>query len=114
MAAFTVPRFWGLSDVHKCSGHLQKARYPLDTQTAGCNSPHNWLISLAVDSVVLCDSYVVFSENGTNGCHLADFSEDVAFAHHFVATCLPPNLSPYKSATGNGYASKNYLIWWEI
>ena len=24
-------------------------------------------------------------ENGTNGNHLAIFSEDVAFAHHFVA-----------------------------
>ena len=29
-------------------------------------------------------------ENGTNGCHLAGFSEDVAFAHHFVATRLSP------------------------
>ena len=58
-ATFTVARFWGLSDIHKCSGHLQKATYPLDKQTAGCNSPHNWLMSLAMDSAVLCDSYVV-------------------------------------------------------
>ena len=30
-------------------------------------------------------------ENDTNGCHLAGFGEDVAFAHHFVATYPPPH-----------------------
>ena len=25
-------------------------------------------------------------DNGTNGCHLAIFSEDVAFVHYFVTT----------------------------
>ena len=30
-------------------------------------------------------------ENGTNGCHLAILSEDIAFAHHFVAPHLPPS-----------------------
>ena len=40
---------------------------------------------------------MIFSdENGTNGCHLAGFSEDVAFACHFVATRMLP---PYRSAT---------------
>ena len=29
---------------------------------------------------------------GTSGSHLAVFSEDVTFAHHFVAPCLPPTL----------------------
>ena len=33
-------------------------------------------------------------ENGTNRCHLAVFIEDVAFACHFMATCLPPPSSP--------------------
>ena len=33
-------------------------------------------------------------ENGTNGCHLAGFSEDVTFACHFVATCQPPPSHP--------------------
>ena len=47
--------------------------------------------------MICCD------ENGINGCHLTGFSEDLAFAHHFVATCWPP---PYRSATGIGYASK--------
>ena len=46
-------------------------------------------------------------ENDTNGCHLADFSEDVAFACHLVATHPPPTLPPYNSATGIGYASKS-------
>ena len=44
-------------------------------------------------------------ENGTNWSHLAGFSEDVAFARHFVAT-RPPPPPPCRSATGIGYASK--------
>ena len=50
-------------------------------------------------------------ENGTNGNHLAVFSEDVAFAHHFMAPYLPLTLPPYRSANGIGHASKNYLKW---
>ena len=53
-------------------------------------------------------------ENGTNGSHLADISEDIAFAHHFVATFPPPTLPPCRSASGIGYSSKNYLKWQEI
>ena len=34
------------------------------------------------------------SENGTNGCHLVVFGEDVAFPHHFVAPHLPMTLPP--------------------
>ena len=51
-------------------------------------------------------------ENDTNGCHLAGFGdgEDVAFAHHFVATHPPPTLPSCKSATGIGYASKKLSI----
>ena len=45
-------------------------------------------------------------ENGTSGSHLAVFSEDVAFACHFVATCLPPTLPPYRSASDISYVSK--------
>ena len=79
-AAFPVACFSGLSDIHECLGHLQMAAYPLGKWTAGCNSPHDWLMSLAM--------HLAGGENDTNGCHLADFSEDVAFAHHFVATPL--------------------------
>ena len=36
-------------------GHLQMATYPLDKQTAICNSPHDWLMNLAMDLAALCD-----------------------------------------------------------
>ena len=53
-------------------------------------------------------------ENGTTGCHLSVFRVNVAFAHHFVATCLPPTFPPYRSASGIVHASKNYLKCWAI
>ena len=65
------------------------AVYPLGKQTAGCNSPRDWLMSLTLDLAALC--LICGGENGTDGCHLAGFSEDVAFACHFVAT-HPPTL----------------------
>ena len=56
-AAFAVACFSGLSDVHECTGRLQMASYPLDKQTATCNSPHNLLMSLAMDVTALCDMW---------------------------------------------------------
>ena len=56
-----------------------------------------------------CFCVICGGENDTNGCHLAGFSEDVAFARYFVAIH-----SPCRKATGIGYASKNYLKWREI
>ena len=56
-AAFAVACFLGVSDVHKCSGRLQMAIYPLDKQTNGYNSPHNWLVSLDMDLAALCDMW---------------------------------------------------------
>ena len=56
-AAFAVACFGVLSDVHESSGRLQMAAYPLGKQTAGCNSPHNWLMSLAMDLAALCDMW---------------------------------------------------------
>ena len=53
-------------------------------------------------------------ENGTNGSHFPVFCEDIAFAHHFMAIRLPPTLPPYRSDSGIGYASKNYLKLQEI
>ena len=50
-------------------------------------------------------------ENDTNGCHLAVFSKDIAFAYHFMATHLSPTLPPCRSASGTDYASKK---WWTI
>ena len=33
-------------------------------------------------------------ENDTNECHFASFSEDIAFARHFVSTRLSHTLTP--------------------
>ena len=30
---------------------------PLDKQTAGCNSPYDWLMGLAMDLAALCDMW---------------------------------------------------------
>ena len=49
-------------------------------------------------------------ENGTNGCPVAGFSEEVAFAHHFMAINLTPTLPPYRSANGIGYVNKNSKV----
>ena len=40
---------------------------PLGKQTAGCNLPHDWLMSLAIDVTALCD---MWSEIDTNRCYL--------------------------------------------
>ena len=56
-AAFAVACFRGLSDVHECTGRLQMATYPLDKQTAGCNSPDDWLMSLSMGLTALCDMW---------------------------------------------------------
>ena len=47
-------------------------------------------------------------ENDTNGCHLAGFSEDVAFARHFVAS------HPVGVLLILATPVKNYLKWREI
>ena len=60
-------------------------------------------MSMAMDLAASSD---MWRWNGTNGCHLAGFSEDVTFACHFVAPHLPPTLPPYKSASGVGYTTK--------
>ena len=56
-AAFAVACFSGLSDVHDCSVGLQMATYPLDKQTAGYDSPQDWLVCLAMDLAALCDMF---------------------------------------------------------
>ena len=55
-AAFAVACFFCLSDVHESLGGLQIATYPLDKQTAGCISLHNWLVCLAMHLAALCDT----------------------------------------------------------
>ena len=47
-----------LSDVHECSCRwtlTETALSPLDKQTTGYNSPHNWLMTFAMDLAALCD-----------------------------------------------------------
>ena len=44
-------------------------------------------------------------------CHFAVFSEDVAFAYHFMATCWPPTLQFYRLLVILAMPVKNYLKW---
>ena len=70
-------------------------------ETADFSSPNDWLMSSAIE-LLLC--MICGFENGTNGCHLAVFGVDVAFACHFVAiNCL----HPCRSACDIGYISEN-------
>ena len=70
----------------------------LDKQTADCDSPYDWLMSLDMNLAALCDMW----------------SEDVAFSCHFMALHLLPTFPPYSSACGIGYTCKNYLKWQAI
>ena len=94
-SAFTQSFFSSLYGVHECSGSLEIAPSSFVKQTAGCESPHDCLMSLAMDLAavwVTCGG-----ENGTDDGHFPVLSEDVTFARHFVAT-----LPPCRSATGIG------------
>ena len=56
-SAFTQAFFSSLSGVHECSGSLKMAPSSSDKQTAGCESAHDWLMSLAMDLAALCDMW---------------------------------------------------------
>ena len=53
-------------------------------------------------------------ENGPNGWHLASFSEDRAFAHHFVATRLPLLSHPIGMPLVLATPEIIYLKWQEV
>ena len=55
--AFTQASFLSLSDVHKCSGGIQMVLSSLGEHIADCESPHDWLMSLAIDLAVLYDMW---------------------------------------------------------
>ena len=59
--------------------------FSLDKQTVSYNSPHDCLMSLAMDLY------------GNSGCQMAVFNVDALFAHHFMASHHPPpsTLHPY-------------------
>ena len=48
-------------------------------------------------------------ENGTNGCHLAVFSVEVALACHFVAAYPSPSSQPLEVLVVLAMPVKNYL-----
>ena len=61
---------------------------PVDKQPAGYKSPHDWLVSLAMDLATLCDIWRCKRHQWMPyGC----FGEDLAVARHFVATRPPPH-----------------------
>ena len=74
-----------------CSGGLlQMALSPCGKQTASCNSPHDWLMSLAMDFAAFCDYVEAKCKYGTSGCYLAVFGLVITYyAWKFVATHLP-------------------------
>ena len=77
----------------------------LGNQTADCESPHDWIMSLSM-LCVTCEG-----ENGTNGSH---FIEDVAFACYFVALRHPPTFPPIGVLVVLATPVKNYLKWQAI
>ena len=56
-SAFTQAFVSTQSGIHQCSGSLKMAPSSLGKQTASCESPHNWLMSLAMDLAALCDMW---------------------------------------------------------
>ena len=83
------------------------APYLLDNQTAGCNLPHNWLMSLAMDlAAFVIRTYVEvkWHQQGPFGCFQC---WQLLPATSWLPTCLPS----YRSSNGIGYASKSYLKW---
>ena len=60
-------------------------------------------------AVLLC--VISGGENGTNGCYLAVFIEDVAFARYFMATHQPPPFHPVGALVILAMPVKNYLKW---
>ena len=57
--AFAVGCFWGLSNIHECSGVLFMFLSLLDKPKTICKSPYayDWMIGLAMDLAVLCDMW---------------------------------------------------------
>ena len=53
-------------------------------------------------------------EIGTTGSHLAVFSEDFAFARHFVAPHLPIPSHSIVILMALAMPVKSYLKWWAI
>ena len=73
---------------------------PLDKQTASCESPHDSLVSLTLDLVALCNTYVELKIVSIH--HLAVFSVGIGFTSHFLAHRHP-------RACSIGYVSEKIM-----
>ena len=107
-AAFAVACFWGLRDIHEGTNVLQIAPSPLDKQTAGCDSPHDWLMSLAMHLAALCDiqtwkwhQWMLF------GCFQ---SRSSLYSPLWLPTCSPTSY-PEGVLVVLAMPVKNYLKW---
>ena len=56
-AAFAVALFLRLVRRPRVLGQFLNGSIFPDEQTAGCNSPHDWLMGLAMDLAALCDMW---------------------------------------------------------
>ena len=97
-SAFTEAFFSSLSGIHKCSGSLKMVPSSFGKHTAGCESPHDCLMSLAMDLAALWHVEVKMAPLVVISLFLVNT--------YFVATHPPPTFPPCRSATAIGYASK--------
>ena len=86
-------------------GRSSMAPSPLDKQTAGCNSPHDWLMRLAMDLAALCDIWMSKWHQWTpSSC--------------FQCCCSLKRLPTHPHHIGVlgvlATAVKSYLKWWAI
>ena len=65
-----------------------------------------------MELATLCD--VELKINGTNRCHMAIFSVDVLFSHHFVAPLHPPLYTPIGVLAALATPVTNYPKWQTI
>ena len=91
----------GLLDVHKCSDGLKMAPW-----TSSCNSPPDWLMSLAMNLAALYDMWRwKLLQQTLFGCFQCGRS--LKLCPLLCGSSPPPTLQPCRSACGIGYAGKN-------
>ena len=79
------------------------APFPQNKLKAGCNSPHDWLMSLAMDLAALCD---ILTWKWHQWMPFGCFQCGYGLFLPLHGSPQPPTLHPYKSAYGIGYASE--------
>ena len=102
-SAFTQASLSSLSDVHECSGGLQMAPSSLDKQTANCDSPSDWLMSLSMNLVALYDMWRwKWHQWKSFGCFQWRRSLCPPLCGYLPTLTLPP----CKGVSGIGYTGK--------